>query len=54
LARSDAAAQRSETKRDDISESLSGREVKMGGRGGKGRRSLFSSAGSGGFLGRFG
>ena len=54
LARSDAAAERSKTKRDEISEALSGRETKMGGRGGKGRRSLFNSAGGGGFLGRFG
>ncbi len=53
VALSDAAAERSETKRDDISEALSRRETKMGSRGGMGRRSLFSSAGGGGFLGRF-
>lgn len=40
-------------KREDIQDALSNRTVRAGKRGGKGRRSLFSSGG-GGFLGRFG
>lgn len=48
---------RAETKRDDISEAISERQVQAGRRGrggGRGRRSLFrSGGGASGFLGRF-
>ena len=56
LAKNKEVVATSEVKRADISEALSDRLVKSGKRGGRGRRSLFSSAGGGGggFLGRFG
>lgn len=52
-ARNEAARQRAEQKREDISDALSASVQRQGGmRGGTGRRSLFR-AGSSGFLGRF-
>jgi len=43
------------TKRDDITEAIDAKTSKGSGSGGKGRRSLYSSAGGGqGYLNRFG
>lgn len=52
-AKQEEIRERAEEKRGDISDALSSRTVGKGKRGGVGRRSLFS-AGSSGFLGRFG
>ena len=54
VAKNDEVVKKSEKKRDNISEALSERTIKTGTRGGRGRRSLFSSSSGGGFLGRFG
>ena len=46
--------EKAEKKREDIGEAIESRtESRAGGRGGSGRRSLFT-AGGGGYLGRFG
>ena len=53
-ARRDAAEDVAKQKREDISEALSARTQRQGKRGGKGRRSLFTSSGGGaGYLQRF-
>ena len=50
----EAIDERASQKRDDISEALSARTQRQGKRGGKGRRSLFtSSGGAAGYLQRF-
>jgi hypothetical protein len=53
-AKREAAEDRAKQKREDISEALSARTQRQGKRGGKGRRSLFTSSGGGaGYLQRF-
>jgi len=55
LAQQDAAVDRAEDKREDITDALSAREKRKGMRGGgKGRRSLYSAGTGSGFLSRFG
>ena len=50
----EAAEDRAKQKREDINEALSARTQRRGKRGGKGRRSLFTSSGAGaGYLQRF-
>lgn len=50
----EAIAQRAETKREDISEAISSRQVMQGRRGGVGRRSLLTSPmGGAGYASRF-
>lgn len=54
LANREAAEDRAKQKREDISSALSARVQRQGKRGGKGRRSLFtSSQGAAGYLQRF-
>ena len=53
-AQQEAAEEKAGVKREDIEEALSARVQRQGKRGGKGRRSLFSSSsGSAGYLQRF-
>lgn len=54
LAKREAVEDRAKQKREDISSALSARVQRQGKRGGKGRRSLFtSSQGAAGYLQRF-
>jgi len=54
IVKREAVEERATEKREDISNALSARTQRQGKRGGKGRRSLFTSSGGGaGYLQRF-
>ncbi len=53
-AKEEAISERAETKREDISEAVTGRNIQQGRRGGMGRRSLLTSpSGGAGYASRF-
>ena len=52
-AKQEAIKEKATQKREDISDALSARSQRRGGRGGVGRRSLFSANTGSGFIGRF-